>query len=255
MSSCTEPKPENEKASLLEVEVVRRRHQASSPWTYADLDRFQRKILERVQQGGEGAVLLSEVAPVVTYGRRTPATDLLASQLASVQFGTTLYPTDRGGLATYHGPGQWVLFPVFSLETLTGDRRGVRKAVDLLLATACEVGKRYDPSAHLREGAELGVWTDRGKFAAVGIHIQGGVLLHGLSCNGFKTEASFQGLRPCGLDRPVDYLLPDSSGFEELGQALVTTLLSQMSQLGKAPDLPSRSLTGKFTPAISSSVL
>ena len=125
-----------------------------------------------------------------------------------------------GGLATYHGPGQWVLFPVDGLEPLTGDRRGVRKAVDLLLGIALRVGQLYASDAHIRSGCEMGVWTSRGKFAAVGIHIEQGVLLHGLAVNGYRTPTSFTGLRPCGLDAPVDFLLEssDERKFQDLGK-------------------------------------
>jgi lipoyl(octanoyl) transferase len=162
---------------------------------------------------------LSEVAPVITRGRRTPDQDILNHPT------TEVYVTDRGGLATYHGPGQWVLFVVDYLEVLTGDRRGVRKAVEALLEIALAVGKQYSPDAHIRTGSEMGVWTKRGKFAAVGVHVENRVLLHGLAVNGFQTLSSFQGLRPCGLDAPVDFLLnPESeleSKFKDLGEKLI----------------------------------
>lgn len=186
------------------------------------LDTRQREIALRVKQGGPGALLLSEVAPVITVGRRAAPTDLLLPKELLARAGVEVLPTDRGGLATWHGPGQWVLFAVDRLERLTGDRRGVRKAVDGLLSVALEVGKTYDSSAEIRSGAEMGVWTKRGKFAALGVHIDQGVLLHGLSVNGFKTQTSFMGLRPCGLDLPVDYLIEGRPElFEELGKKIL----------------------------------
>ncbi|MBI2712350.1 MAG: hypothetical protein HYX41_05765 [Bdellovibrio sp.] len=214
-------------SNSIEVEV---RRNCQQPWTYEDLDSYQRTILEEVLQGKPGRLLLSEVAPVITYGRRTPTSDH--------DFGGSVprYPVDRGGLATYHGPGQWVLFPVENLTKLTGDSRGVRKGVNLLLNTALEVGRLYDPTAEIRQGSELGVWTSRGKFAAVGIHIQKGVLLHGLSLNGYRTATSFHGLRPCGLDAPVDFLLERiekhadalEAEFLRLGEELVRVFLKRM---------------------------
>lgn len=199
-----------------------RRHSQGSPWTYDMLDARQREVALRVKQGGPGALLLSEVAPVITVGRRAAPTDLLLPKELLTRAGVEVLPTDRGGLATWHGPGQWVLFAVDSLERLTGDRRGVRKAVDGLLSVALEVGKTYDSSAEIRSGAEMGVWTKRGKFAALGVHIDQGVLLHGLSINGFKTQTSFMGLRPCGLDLPVDYLIEGRPElFEEFGKKIL----------------------------------
>jgi lipoate-protein ligase B len=165
-----------------------------------------------------------------------------ASPDALARAGVALYAADRGGLATYHGPGQWVLFAVDRLERLTGDRRGVRKAVEGLLDVALEVGRRYDPGARIGEGAELGVWTRRGKFAAVGVHVQQGVLLHGLSVNGFRTPTSFLGLRPCGLDAPVDFLLPapDEAAFERLGGELVQAALARFHGRVRALIKPSQ---------------
>lgn len=204
-----------------------RRHTDAHPWRYADLDFFQREKAERVREGSTGSLILSELAPVITCGRRTAETDV-PRDFPFAKWGIEIVRTERGGLATYHGPGQWVLFPVDRLDRLVGDPRGVRKAVSVLLELACEVGRKYDPSAEIRCGAELGVWTSRGKFAAVGIQISGGVLLHGLSVNGFATPTSFLGLKPCGLEAPVDFLLGRSS----VSKDSETKLESAFQQLG-----------------------
>ena len=175
---------------------------------YADLDARQRALAEAARAGAPGRLLLSEVLPVITRGRRAPdTTPLLLPDAQLALQGIEIYPTDRGGFDTYHGPGQWVIFPVDRLEALCGDSRGVRKTVEALLSAALEVGLLYDPTAHIREGAETGAWTSRGKFAAVGVHIERGVLLHGMAINAYRTATSFVGLRPCGLDAPVDFLL------------------------------------------------
>jgi lipoate-protein ligase B len=213
---------------MVEVEV--RRHCPDSPWTYAMLDRRQREIAARVRDGGEGALLLSEVAPVITVGRRTSSGDILFSAEEFVRRGVDVVHTDRGGFATYHGPGQWVLFAIDRLDRLTGDAIGVRMAVMGLLDVALEVGRVYRPMAEIRCGAELGVWSVGGKFAAVGVHVEQRVLLHGVAVNGFKSDTSFMGLRPCGLDAPVDFLLSvrDDEGFELLGRQLVAAALNRL---------------------------
>jgi lipoyl(octanoyl) transferase len=222
-----------------------RRHHSTSPWTYSDLDQKQRQIATQVRSGSSGVFLLSELAPVITCGRRTPSSDVFLNTMQ-------IYSTDRGGLATYHGPGQWVLFPVDHLKNLTGDPRGVRKAAESLLEIALEVGRLYEPRSEIRWGREMGVWTPRGKFAAVGFHIEKGVLLHGLSVNGYRTPESFLGLRPCGLDSNVDFLLGDnrSSEFETLGQRLIGQALIQFE---KTADFSRERLTGRGTEVISHS--
>jgi lipoate-protein ligase B len=196
----------------LPVEFEVRRHLSGrQEWTYALLDQRQREIADRVKNGGKGALLLSELAPVITLGRRARVESLLFAENELRKKGISVYPTDRGGLETYHGPGQWVLFLVERLDRLTGDPRGIRTAVQGLLEVAALVGRCYRPEVRIGEGAELGVWSSRGKFAAVGVHVTDGILMHGLSLNGFCTETSFVGLRPCGLDAPVDFLLSDLS--------------------------------------------
>jgi lipoate-protein ligase B len=211
------------------VEVELRRHCLGQPWTYADLDQRQRQIADRVRLGDRGVLLVSEVAPVITLGRRTPETDIIVKKAYLEERGISVHRTDRGGLATYHGPGQWVVFVVDRLERITGDRRGVRLAVNGLLDVGREVGAQYDSTAKIHSGPEAGVWSARGKFAAVGVHVEDGVLLHGLAINGFKTLTSFFGLRPCGLDAPVSYLLEANKescdvAFDKLGERIVDSV-------------------------------
>jgi lipoate-protein ligase B len=212
------------------MDLETRRTCVGEPWTYAALDLRQREVARRVRDGGPGAILLSEVDPVITTGRRTPATDLLAPR-------APVYRVDRGGLATYHGPGQWVLFPVDHLERLTGDRRGVRLAVEGLLGAALEVCRKYHSDAECRGGAETGIWSEQGKLASVGIHIEEGVLLHGLSLNVYRTPESFLGLRPCGLEPRMGYLFEAEAGqqaFTNIGKALVSAVLARFWQLDLA---------------------
>ena len=207
----------------MKPEVLLQRHSINLPWTYSKLDQKQREIAERVRKGGAGALLLSEVAPVITLGRRTPSTDLLSTPDVYKNRGIQIYETDRGGLATYHGPGQWVVFVVDTLEHLTGDSRGVRKAVCGLLELAQNVARAFGVKTEVRDGAEQGVWTQKGKISAVGVHIEDRVLLHGLSFNVTQTEQSFWGLNPCGLKAPVAYLdqvvaNEDESLFEQVSK-------------------------------------
>ncbi len=212
----------DERAGAFALE--RRRHVPGSPWTYAALDARQREVAERVRAGGEGALLLSEVAPVITLGRRTPASDLLLSEAALSARGISVLRTDRGGLATYHGPGQWVAFAVDRLDRLTGDPRGVRRAVDGLLVAALETARDWVPFAQIRVGAELGIWSSRGKLASVGVHVDRRVLLHGVALNVHRCPESFVGLRPCGLDAAVDFLTQDPAEFERAGDRLASAL-------------------------------
>ncbi|MBS1961377.1 MAG: hypothetical protein JST04_04105 [Bdellovibrionales bacterium] len=202
--------------SVSSVEI--HRHRPETPWSYADLARRQEAVAEEVRGGAPGRLIFSEVAPVVTLGFRKTEEDLLFAREGYAARGIALLEVTRGGRATYHGPGQWVVFPVESLERLTGDRKGVRKAVEGLLgAIRAAVGTRFS-GAEIREGKEAGVWTQSGiggaKVAALGIRIRDGVIQHGVSVNIFPTSESFAGIRPCGLDAPVAYLAPEAAPAE-----------------------------------------
>jgi len=224
------------------MELELRRSEASRPWTYQLLDERQRQIASDLRSGARssGAMLLNEVAPVVTVGRRTPATDLLLDEGALAARGVALAQVDRGGLATYHGPGQWVLFPVERLEHLTGDRRGVRRAVEGLLDAMLEVSREYEPRAEIRAGLETGVWSPRGKLGSVGVHVERGVLLHGLALNAFRTSDSFAGIRPCGGEPRVDFLLerPNEQEFATLGKRLISAVFRAFFAETPKLDLP-----------------
>lgn len=216
--------------AFLRAEVYRSTR--SSPFTYADLDRRQQELRERVRAGEPGKILLAEVASVVTLGLRNTFEDLLLDPNSFAAQGVQIYPTSRGGRATYHGPGQWIAFPVESLERLTGDRKGVRKATERLLEAARTVCRERFPRAEIRDGKEAGVWTERGpqggKLAAMGLRFEGGILQHGLALNVFRAPESFVGIRPCGLDAPIAFL--ENGEFSEdvftrWGKALESELL------------------------------
>lgn len=219
--------------SLDEVRIEVYRSRPDQPWTYAMLDQRQRSLAEEIQEGAPGSLILSELSPVITLGRRASVQNLYYSEFDFLKKGITIYPTDRGGLETYHGPGQWVLFPVEKVNRITRDPRGVKQVVEKLLQIACDVSRIYCPDAQIEEGARLGVWSRQGKIASVGVHVLNGVVLHGLSVNGFRTETSFYGLRPCGLDVSVDFLLKGDSfsynnEFEVLGQELCRAALKTL---------------------------
>lgn len=208
--------------------ILHRHRPPTEAWTYAQLDQYQRTLADSVRAGESGTILLSEVAPVITLGRRTPVTDLTMTKEALLERGISVQDVDRGGLATYHGPGQWVLFPVESVERLTGDPRGVKKAVCHLLNAACSVVREFDPEAEVRAGEFLGVWGPRGKYVSLGVHVEQGVLLHGIALNVLRTPESFLGLRPCGADSQPAFLAEAAPGvirddrvFQGIGQHLV----------------------------------
>ena len=66
-------------------------------------------------------LILTEHEPVLTMGRRAESSDILVSREALSSKGIRVYPVERGGLTTYHGPGQLVAYPVFGLRAMSLD--------------------------------------------------------------------------------------------------------------------------------------
>lgn len=188
-----------------------------------------------MREGGRGELILSEVSPVITLGKRAGEGSLVLPRKEYQRMGIEILQVNRGGLATYHGPGQWVAFLVESLEQLTGDRKGVRRAVDGLLNAALKTVIDFGVSAEIGTKEKVGVWSKKGKIASVGIAIENSVLLHGICLNCYATPKSFYGIRPCGLECVPDYLIdpneksPPSLNtvFEVIGEGLVGALVEE----------------------------
>lgn len=131
-----------------------------------------------------------ESKPVITLGvRASVERDLL--KRSDVE----LLKLDRGGEATYHGPGQLVIFPALHLPQWG---ISVRAWVALLLNTTVELLKQNGIPAHWSE-EKPGVFTPNGKIAAVGLKVRGGWSRHGLALNVKGDIEPFSGIRACGI--------------------------------------------------------
>jgi lipoyl(octanoyl) transferase len=110
--------------------------------------------------------------------------------------------TDRGGRATWHGPGQLVGFPVGNLRQIYGNVKAIKRFNDELLlglAHACAVlgVKSVETRAQ-----NPGLWTAKGKLASVGFNVKDGYIFHGFSLNVRQTCASgFTLINPCGINQ------------------------------------------------------
>lgn len=104
-------------------------------------------------------------------------------------------PTERGGLATIHGPGQLVASLVIDLR-----RRGlgVRRAVRAVEAGLIHWLAAQEIDAHRRQGAP-GVWVGDAKIASLGLHIRRDVTLHGFALNLHNDLRPFDWFDACGI--------------------------------------------------------
>lgn len=178
-----------------------RSHVLAASWLglvdYNDAWMRQRRLfLGRLEDELDDTLMLLEHPPTYTLGRRTSSEDMLYSDEQLRAKGIAVYNVDRGGRATYHGPGQLVGYPILAL----GERYDVvaylRKLEDVLIATAADLGV----DGH-RDPEHTGVWVGDNKIGAIGVKITRGITMHGFAFNVTTDLAMFQGIVPCGIPK------------------------------------------------------
>lgn len=161
---------------------------------YREAWRLQHDCHARCRATGENILFLAEHDPIVTLGYRRPREQLL-SVSALEQKGIPIVEVERGGGATYHGPGQLVAYPIFSTLFRAC---GVRNFVARLEAVMRQVSDQFNVLAVRRPGFP-GVWVGERKLGAVGIAVHRGVSLHGFALNVNVDLHPFSYLVPCGI--------------------------------------------------------
>ena len=141
-------------------------------------------------------VFLVEHTPVVTLGRSGDGRHLRLAPQELAARGIAYRPVRRGGDVTYHGPGQWTLYPVLRLATFCKD---LHRYMRLLEETAI----RYLAGHGLRGErvpGRTGVWVGHDKLAAVGVAVTRWISHHGMAVNIRPDLAPFRDyMTPCGI--------------------------------------------------------
>ncbi|MBM4370580.1 MAG: lipoyl(octanoyl) transferase LipB [Deltaproteobacteria bacterium] len=156
------------------------------------------RLVHREVAGGvrPHTLLLLEHPPVYTLGRRGGREHLHLSPAEAEALGVEVLATDRGGLVTFHGPGQLVAYPIVGLAALGRSLAWyVARLLDAAVATARGLGvpaARVDP-------ARPGIWVEERKLASVGVRLTEGATLHGLALNLDPDLSWFRRMSPCGL--------------------------------------------------------
>jgi lipoate-protein ligase B len=144
-------------------------------------------------------VILLEHEPVITMGRRAEDAHIVASPERLAQEGAIVRRIERGGDVTYHGPGQLVGYPILRmLDHVRGASDYMHALEEVLIRTLAD----FSIQAYRRKKL-IGVWTERGKVAALGTRIKRGISFHGFALNVDPIMAHFQLIVPCGLNEPV----------------------------------------------------
>ena len=166
----------------------------AQPVSYTDGLVIQENAVAAILSGEiNDTIFLLEHEPVYTIGR-------LRDQSSLREVATLPYPvfeTNRGGQATYHGPGQLVGYPILDLNPRGRDLHlHLRLIEDALIAACADLGVY----AGRREGM-TGVWVENRKLASIGVGVRKWVSMHGFAINVTRESLPpFIAITPCGLD-------------------------------------------------------
>ncbi len=174
------------------------------PVRYSDGLAFQRRLLAaRQAELIPDTVLLMQHTPTVTLGNRGRDNYLLKSEADYAAMGIELFQVERGGDVTFHGPGQWVLYPILHLGGREADAHGYLFNLEEI---AIQTLNLFGVEGFRREG-KSGAWTELGKLAAIGFRLKRWVSFHGMSFNVSNSLDGFETIVPCGLEgEPVTTL-------------------------------------------------
>lgn len=161
--------------------------------TWADAYKVQEQLVEERLNGQiEDTVLLLEHEPVITIGRTPDRSSLLQAEAS----GLPVIETNRGGQATYHGPGQLVGYLVLDLAQHGRDLHDYLRRIEEALIQTCQ---QYHINASRRDGL-TGVWVANRKLASIGVGVRKWISMHGFALN-VEPESlrGFQPIIPCGI--------------------------------------------------------
>ena len=171
---------------------------------YEEAHRAQQELVASRAEGARGDILLvTEHEDVVTLGRKSPPGDAAGVDMP-------VYSVERGGEATWHGPGQVVLYPIVFLPEGRRDLhawlRGLEQVVIDAMADFGVEGRRVD--------GWTGVWIGERKACSIGVAVRRWTTWHGLALNVRADLSRFAGFNPCGLDPRLMANLADHAACE-----------------------------------------
>ena len=156
------------------------------------LDIQKTLVKERLDNSTSDTLLLLEHPHVVTLGKQTNPNDVLNNSIPIVKI-------DRGGSATYHGPGQLIGYIIMDLRS-----KGI--SVPILISKIHEIIiltlDELDIKAK-RKKNDTGVWINQKKIASIGLSVRNWITYHGFSLNVNTDLERFNTIRPCGYDSQV----------------------------------------------------
>jgi lipoyl(octanoyl) transferase len=160
---------------------------------FANALTIQEQIVERkiADAATPDELLLLEHDPVYTIGR-TPDRSSLRDP---TQLPYPLVQINRGGQATYHGPGQLIGYPILDLRVRGQDLHVYLRSVEELLINTL---REFKVRATRRKGL-TGVWVGERKIGSIGVGVRHWISMHGFALNICGELAPFAAITPCGI--------------------------------------------------------
>ncbi len=157
---------------------------------------LQAELVGELRAGtGQDTLLLLEHPHVFTMGKAASGEHLLWDEAERARHRVEVVWSDRGGEATYHGPGQLVGYPVLDLAHLELTIPGYLEVLERsLIDYLAGLGLEAEPGAP----GLTGVWRQGEKLAAIGVKLNRSVVSHGFALNLTTDLSYFDGIVPCG---------------------------------------------------------
>ncbi|HEU5246534.1 MAG TPA: lipoyl(octanoyl) transferase LipB [Candidatus Udaeobacter sp.] len=150
-------------------------------------------LKKRHDSSVEDQLLLLEHEPVYTMGRTPDQSSLLGA----AHLPHPLFVINRGGQATYHGPGQLMGYPIVDLRRCGQDLHKYLRWLERLLI---HVLAEHDIAAFRRESL-TGVWVGNRKIASIGVGVRHWITMHGFALNVCGDLSPFDHIVPCGINK------------------------------------------------------
>ena len=149
-------------------------------------------------------LLLLEHEPVYTIGRTPDRSSLSGTgsrpsrdgALGGSHLPHPFFSINRGGQATYHGPGQLMGYPIIDLRRCGQDLHKYLRWLEQLLI---DLLAQHNIAAQRRESL-TGVWVENRKIASIGVGVRHWITMHGFALNVCGDLSPFDHIVPCGIN-------------------------------------------------------
>lgn len=203
--------------------------------SFTDALALQEEIVAKKRENSStpDELLLLEHESVYTIGRTPDQSSLLGAAHLPYQ----LFPINRGGQATYHGPGQLMGYPIVDLR---GCGQDLHKYLRWLEQFLIDLLAHFKIHAQRREGL-TGVWVANRKIASIGVGVRHWITMHGFALSVCGDLEPFAMIVPCGLSNVTmtsmeRELQRSDLSVVDLAEAAKKLALERISCLRAAPE-------------------